>query len=197
MAEENDTTETPRDAGGARRRSEPAPPSCRRRHAAPAEVADARRSARPSARAAPRPRKDADARQPRTPEERHAERVAERAARRPLPAASSATARGRRPSAAELQAAATPPREHEPGVQKTRQGVVVSDSADKTITVRIDIARRHRRYEKIVRTSQHAARPRREQRRPHRRHRDRARVPAAVADQALAAGRSRGAGEVT
>ncbi|MBV9311204.1 MAG: 30S ribosomal protein S17 [Solirubrobacterales bacterium] len=32
-------------------------------------------------------------------------------------------------------------------------GVVVSDRADKTITVRIDIARRHRRYKKIVRTS--------------------------------------------
>ena len=29
----------------------------------------------------------------------------------------------------------------------------MSDRADKTITVRIDIARRHRRYEKIVRTS--------------------------------------------
>ena len=31
--------------------------------------------------------------------------------------------------------------------------MVVSDHADKTITVRIDVARRHRRYEKIVRTS--------------------------------------------
>ncbi|MGB0092250.1 MAG: 30S ribosomal protein S17 [Solirubrobacteraceae bacterium] len=31
--------------------------------------------------------------------------------------------------------------------------MVVSDRADKTITVRIDIARRHRRYDKIVRTS--------------------------------------------
>jgi small subunit ribosomal protein S17 len=30
---------------------------------------------------------------------------------------------------------------------------VVSDKADKTITVRIDVARRHRRYSKIVRTS--------------------------------------------
>ncbi|MGA9856728.1 MAG: 30S ribosomal protein S17 [Solirubrobacteraceae bacterium] len=40
------------------------------------------------------------------------------------------------------------------GTQKVRQGVVVSDKADKTITVRIDVARRHRRYEKIVRTSQ-------------------------------------------
>ena len=48
---------------------------------------------------------------------------------------------------------ATPPREHAPGVQKVRQGVVVSDKADKTITVRIDTARRHRRYQKIVRTS--------------------------------------------
>jgi small subunit ribosomal protein S17 len=34
-----------------------------------------------------------------------------------------------------------------------RQGVVVSDKADKTITVRIDIARQHRMYGKIVRTS--------------------------------------------
>ena len=49
---------------------------------------------------------------------------------------------------------ATPPREHVAGVQKVRQGVVVSDKADKTITVRIDTARRHRRYSKVVRTSQ-------------------------------------------
>jgi small subunit ribosomal protein S17 len=40
------------------------------------------------------------------------------------------------------------------GQQKVRQGIVVSDKADKTITVRIDTARRHRRYAKIVRTSQ-------------------------------------------
>jgi small subunit ribosomal protein S17 len=55
--------------------------------------------------------------------------------------------------AAEHQRQATPPREHVPGAQKTRQGVVVSDRAAKTITVRIDVARRHRRYEKVVRTS--------------------------------------------
>ena len=30
---------------------------------------------------------------------------------------------------------------------------MVSDKADKTITVRIEIARRHRRYEKIVRST--------------------------------------------
>src|SRR5205085_12137535 len=39
------------------------------------------------------------------------------------------------------------------GRQKVRQGVVVSDKPDKTIVVRIDMARRHPRYEKIVRSS--------------------------------------------
>ena len=34
-----------------------------------------------------------------------------------------------------------------------RLGKVVSDKADKTIMVRIDVARRHRRYQKIVRSS--------------------------------------------
>jgi small subunit ribosomal protein S17 len=39
------------------------------------------------------------------------------------------------------------------GKLKVRQGVVVSDRADKTISVRIDVARQHRMYKKIVRTS--------------------------------------------
>ncbi|HEY2215886.1 MAG TPA: 30S ribosomal protein S17 [Solirubrobacteraceae bacterium] len=39
------------------------------------------------------------------------------------------------------------------GSRRVRQGIVVSDKAEKTITVRIDFARRHRRYEKIVRSS--------------------------------------------
>lgn len=39
------------------------------------------------------------------------------------------------------------------GKPKERQGTVVSDKADKTITVRIDTARRHPVYEKIVRHS--------------------------------------------
>ncbi|MDP9347292.1 MAG: 30S ribosomal protein S17 [Actinomycetota bacterium] len=34
-----------------------------------------------------------------------------------------------------------------------RTGKVVSAKADKTITVKIDTARRHRRYQKIVRSS--------------------------------------------
>ncbi|UTI67047.1 30S ribosomal protein S17 [Paraconexibacter antarcticus] len=35
-----------------------------------------------------------------------------------------------------------------------RQGIVTSDKGDKTITVRIDDARRHRKYQKIVRSTQ-------------------------------------------
>jgi small subunit ribosomal protein S17 len=90
---------------------------------------------------------------PRTPEERQADRDARRAA------AAKARRAGREKARTAYKAeahnrTATPPREHVAGVQKVRQGVVVSDKADKTITVRIDVARRHRRYEKIVRTSQ-------------------------------------------
>jgi small subunit ribosomal protein S17 len=44
-------------------------------------------------------------------------------------------------------------REHGPGRPKVRQGVVVSAKPDKTITVRIDVTRRHRVYKKIVRSS--------------------------------------------
>ena len=51
--------------------------------------------------------------------------------------------------------ATTTPVDHaaQRGNLKVRQGVVVSDKADKTITVRIDTARQHRMYKKIVRTS--------------------------------------------
>ncbi len=52
---------------------------------------------------------------------------------------------------AENPATPTPPREHGPGAPKMRLGIVVSDKADKTITVQIDIAHQHRRYKKIVR----------------------------------------------
>jgi small subunit ribosomal protein S17 len=92
------------------------------------------------------------ARTPLTPEERQAEREQQRRAK-------AGARRGERQRArAKARAAAgsaqpTPARERQPGVQKTRQGIVVSDKADKTITVRIDVARRHRRYSKIVRTS--------------------------------------------
>ena len=87
-----------------------------------------------------------------TPEERRAERDEARRRKAIARRAQRGAARAKY-KAAEHERQATQPREHVPGAQKTRQGVVVSDRADKTITVRIDITRRHRRYEKIVRTS--------------------------------------------
>ncbi|HEY5317468.1 MAG TPA: 30S ribosomal protein S17 [Solirubrobacteraceae bacterium] len=87
-----------------------------------------------------------------TPEERHAERIAQRARKATerrngrLRAREKAKERG-------VTATATPAREHVQGKQKTRSGVVVSDRAAKTITVRVDVAHRHRRYQKVVRTS--------------------------------------------
>src|SRR6185369_2434283 len=45
----------------------------------------------------------------------------------------------------------TEPAERDANAAKVRQGIVVSNKGDKTITVRIDTARRHPTYEKIVR----------------------------------------------
>jgi small subunit ribosomal protein S17 len=83
------------------------------------------------------------------------ERQAERAAKRAKNAARRRNLRAKAREAAKggPRGEPTPPREHGEGRQKTRQGIVTSDKADKTITVRIDTARRHRRYEKIVRSS--------------------------------------------
>jgi small subunit ribosomal protein S17 len=90
----------------------------------------------------------------RTPEERQAARDAARAQKASSRRAARAKARAKAKDAgAATPAQATPPHEHGPGRQKVRQGVVVSDKADKTITVRIDVTRRHRRYAKIVRSS--------------------------------------------
>jgi small subunit ribosomal protein S17 len=47
----------------------------------------------------------------------------------------------------------TPKAEYTPGRKLERTGTVVSAKPDKTITVRIDVARRHRKYSKIVRSS--------------------------------------------
>jgi small subunit ribosomal protein S17 len=55
--------------------------------------------------------------------------------------------------AAEPRAEAPPAEERATGRLKVRQGIVVSDRANKTITVRIDVASPHRKYKKIVRSS--------------------------------------------
>jgi small subunit ribosomal protein S17 len=106
--------------------------------------------------------KHSEARPSRTPEERHAERLAERKikatrrrARRLKERAKAAESRANAPVSASSRGGEPLAPVHAPveGTRKVRQGIVVSDKAEKTITVRIDIARRHRRYEKIVRSS--------------------------------------------
>jgi small subunit ribosomal protein S17 len=92
----------------------------------------------------------------RSPEERHAERVAERrtkAARRRARRLSERSKATARRAAAGPREALAPVHPIVEGTRKVRQGVVISNKAEKTITVRIDVAHRHRRYEKVVRSS--------------------------------------------
>ncbi len=97
-----------------------------------------------------------EARPSRSPEERHAERLAERRtkalrrrARRLQERAKAGERRAGKPAPEPLAPVHAPVE----GKRRVRQGVVVSDKAQKMITVRIDVARPHRRYEKIVRSS--------------------------------------------
>ncbi len=94
-----------------------------------------------------------EARPPQTVEERTAERVERRKKK------AQERSRWRVKSRAKAKAKRGP-REGTPPAEDTGQangrerlGTVVSDKADKTITVRVDIARQHRTYGKIVRTS--------------------------------------------
>jgi small subunit ribosomal protein S17 len=94
-----------------------------------------------------------EARPQQTPEERQAARREERAKK--AKARSAYRPKGR--AKAKARRAATPPIEAPPvhaettGQPKVRQGIVISSKADKTITVKIDQVRRHRRYEKVIR----------------------------------------------
>ena len=86
-----------------------------------------------------------------TPEERAETRKAKAVARSRYRANKRAKVNAARGEAGPAKTA--PTSEHGPGSPKERLGIVVSDKADKTITVRIEDARRHRRYEKIVRST--------------------------------------------
>ena len=146
----------------------PAEEAATAEEAAPVEVAAPAETAKPKAAPKSGPtRRDrleakraerrvaAGRRKPRTPEERAAARAERRAT----------LAKQRRAYRSKLKAkkaerrAAEPPREpdhapeHGPGRAKVRQGVVVSDKGDKTITVAIDMVRRHKRYHKIMRST--------------------------------------------
>jgi len=144
MIESNETEETTEEAPVEETAPEAAPEP---EAAAPAPSAKEQRAADKA--------KAASARPPRSAEER----AAERAERRSKTAARRRAYRTRskeRARAARAEAGPAPAPEvveDTSGARKVRQGIVVSDKADKTITVRIDTARRHRRYHKVVRTS--------------------------------------------
>jgi small subunit ribosomal protein S17 len=157
MADEQDTNETSEEPTEA---TADAPEQAE----APAGAEDSTQ-AEPASQLAPKERRrkarsthTGEARPARSPEERHAERAAERKAKAVRRRTRRLQERAKR-TAARAGGALSAPEPLAPvhaqteGVRKVRQGVVVSDKADKTITVRIDTARRHRRYEKIVRSS--------------------------------------------
>lgn len=93
-------------------------------------------------------RKPHKAKPQQSPEERKAERLAERKRR-------GAERRKERAAAKKKKTpgTGTPPAEKDANAAKVRQGIVVSDKGQKSITVRIDTARRHPTYEKVVRRS--------------------------------------------
>jgi small subunit ribosomal protein S17 len=84
-------------------------------------------------------------RRPTTPEERVALRKSKAAAR---------SRRRLQEKAKRTPGEGTPPAEQHVGNPQVRTGTVVSDKADKTITVKIEVVRRHRRYGKVLRSTQ-------------------------------------------
>jgi small subunit ribosomal protein S17 len=152
MAETPETPETEASADEVGRGDE-------RSEAGPTEVTEAEVSTAATTRRekleARRAERRSTSRPARSPEERQAEREEARrrlaAERRRYRARTKAKQAERRASEPAPEPAHAP--EHGPGRAKVRQGIVVSDKADKTITVRIDVVRRHKRYHKIMRTS--------------------------------------------
>jgi small subunit ribosomal protein S17 len=143
MAEENpenvEEVETPEETPAAEA-PKPATPKAETRR----DRLEARRAAR---RPAPRG--------PVTPEQRDEERRARRAETAKQRRAYRAKLKQRRDAARSDKPAPEVHHapEHGPGRPKVRQGVVVSAKGDKTITVSIDVVRRHRRYHKIMRST--------------------------------------------
>ena len=144
--------------------AEPEPEAAPEPEAEAAPAAPAAPKAEPQPEVSPKERRQARRRRSRGSEDAPVPvSLEERIERRALERKRKAAARTRRRAGEKVKrdkgrkdapaAEPTTPREHGPGRPKVRQGLVVSSKPDKTITVRIDSARRHRRYEKIVRSS--------------------------------------------
>ncbi len=87
----------------------------------------------------------------RSAEERHAERQEVRRAKAVARSRRRKQEREKRVTAGKREG--TPPAEREVASVQVRQGIVTSTKAAKTITVRVDIAKRHPKYQKIVRST--------------------------------------------
>jgi small subunit ribosomal protein S17 len=83
-----------------------------------------------------------------SPEERAAKRLADRKAAAATRRRTRAAAKAKHEAGTGTEAAS-----RDTNAAKVRQGIVVSDKGEKSITVRIDIVRRHPTYEKVVRRS--------------------------------------------
>jgi len=131
---------------------EPAPAGGDAALAPAAPAAETRRERLEARRATRRPA----ARGQVSPEQREEERQARRAATAKQRRAYRAKLKERRAAEQKDRTPVEPDHapEHGPGRAKTRQGVVVSAKGDKTITVKIDVVQRHRRYHKIMRSTQ-------------------------------------------
>ena len=96
-----------------------------------------------------RSRRPSEAKPQKTPEERKAARVVARKAKAAERRKERAAAKAKKGESR----SGTPVAERDPNAAKVRQGIVVSDKGQKSITVRIDTVRRHPTYEKVVRRS--------------------------------------------
>ncbi|CAA9525955.1 MAG: SSU ribosomal protein S17p (S11e) [uncultured Solirubrobacteraceae bacterium] len=89
----------------------------------------------------------------RTPEQREAERRELRRGKAVARTRRRQQEKAKRAQKAGPPATGTPPAEPKVSTPQAREGTVVSAKPDKTIVVRIDVARRHRKYQKIVRST--------------------------------------------
>jgi small subunit ribosomal protein S17 len=152
--EQNDTrNDQPEASTPAEPAAEPAPTETAPADRAPVEPAEQLppKERRRRARSA----HSGQARPARSPKERAAERGEARRKKAVARRSWRQRQRERRRAAGDTAgpAVTAPVAEEGGGRPRVRQGVVVSDKAQKTITIRIDVTRRHRTYKKIVRSS--------------------------------------------
>jgi small subunit ribosomal protein S17 len=148
----DDATKSPEAGGETTPEAAEATASAPDAAASSAPASETRRDRLEARRAARRPAPRGEV----TPEQRDAERQARRAETAKQRRAYRAKLKERRAGEQKDKPAQEPDHapEHGPGRPRERQGVVTSAKGDKTITVKIDVVQRHRRYHKIMRSTQ-------------------------------------------